>query len=293
MGVALVILAAFLWGVSGGIAAMLIERGWDPLVASFYRGAIGFVCFAAWWLTHSATTRRPDWKAVFWSALAGLAVAGNFTFYFLSISHANVAVAVTLMYTAPIYVYLASLAIGSVRLTLKFVVAIASVLLGVALLTELVGSDRLNGVSLAGAAAGIFAGMAYAVFLFSFQNAASRTSAVTVLGIAFLVFLLALAPFVDHGELLAVPLSDDVHLFLLLGLFGAGLSFLFYVLGLRSTPPVAVSLVAAVEPVTASLFGLLVLGQGLGAGQWLGMAVILVTVSALSFHWPSTRRPPA
>lgn len=293
MGVALVILAAFLWGVSGGIGAMLIERGWDPLVASFYRGAIGFVCFAAWWLARSATTRRPDWKAVFWSALAGLAVAGNFTFYFLSISHANVAVAVTLMYTAPIYVYLASLAIGSVRLTLGFVVAIASVLLGVALLTELVGSGRLDGVSLAGAAAGIFAGMAYAVFLFSFQNAASRTSTVTVLGIAFLVFLLALAPFVDHGELMAVPLSGDVHLFLLLGLFGAGLSFLFYVLGLRSTPPIAVSLVAAVEPVTASLFGLLVLGQGLGAGQWLGMVVILVTVSAMSIRRPSARRPPA
>ena len=35
MGVVLVILAAFLWGVSGGIAAMLIERGWDPLVVSF------------------------------------------------------------------------------------------------------------------------------------------------------------------------------------------------------------------------------------------------------------------
>ncbi|WP_372591711.1 DMT family transporter [Guyparkeria sp.] len=281
MGLALIILAAFLWGVSGGIAAMLMERGWDPLVVSFYRGAIGFLCFAAWWLARFATIPRPDRTTVLWAALAGLGVAGNFTFYFLSISHANVAVAVTLMYTAPIYVYLISLATGVVRLTPGFVVAIASILVGVALLTQLVGGDRLSGLTLAGVAAGIAAGMSYAVFLFGFRNAAIRASPVVALGIAFLIFLLVLAPIVDHREVAAAPLSDDVHLFVLLGLFGAGLSFLFYVLGLKRASAVAVSLVAAVEPVTAALFGLVVLGQTLAPGQWLGMVVILATVTAL------------
>ncbi|MFO7582333.1 DMT family transporter [Guyparkeria sp.] len=281
MGLALIILAAFLWGVSGGIAAMLMERGWDPLVVSFYRGAIGFLCFAAWWLARFATIPRPDRTTVLWAALAGLGVAGNFTFYFLSISHANVAVAVTLMYTAPIYVYLISLATGVVRLTPGFVVAIASILVGVALLTQLVGGDRLSGLTLAGVAAGIAAGMSYAVLLFGFRNAAIRASPVVALGIAFLIFLLVLAPIVDHREVAAAPLSDDVHLFVLLGLFGAGLSFLFYVLGLKRASAVAVSLVAAVEPVTAALFGLVVLGQTLAPGQWLGMVVILATVTAL------------
>ncbi len=285
MGLVLIILAAFLWGVSGGIAAMLMERGWDPLVVSFYRGAIGFLCFAAWWLARFATIPRPDRRTILWAALAGLGVAGNFTFYFLSISYANVAVAVTLMYTAPIYVYLISLATGAVRLTPGFVVAIAAILLGVALLTQLVGGgDRLSGLTLAGVAAGLAAGVSYAVFLFGFRNAASRASPVVALGIAFLVFLVALAPIVDHRELMAVPLSGDIYLFVLLGLFGAGLSFLFYVLGLRSASAVAVSLVATVEPVTASLFGLVVLGQALAPGQWLGMAVILVTVTALSIR---------
>ncbi len=282
MGLALVMLAALLWGVSGGIAGMLIERGWDPLVVSFYRGAIGLACFAAWWLAHFARAPRPDRTTLLWSALAGLGVAGNFSFYFLAISQANVAVAVTLMYTAPIYVYLISLAVGAVRLTPGFVLAIAAVLLGVALLTQLFGGERLDGLSLAGAAAGIAAGVSYSVFLFGFRNAARRASPVVALGVAFLVFLLVLAPFVDRGEVMAAPLSDDLWLFVLLGLFGAGLSFLFYVLGLKRASPVAVALVAAVEPVTAALFGLVVLEQSLAAGQWLGMAVILITVTAMS-----------
>ncbi|MFN2381596.1 MAG: DMT family transporter [Guyparkeria sp.] len=282
MGIVLVMLAALLWGVSGGIAAILIERGWDPLVVSFYRGVVGFACFAAWWLARFAVIPFPGRRAILWSALAGLGVAGNFIFYFLAISQANVAVAVTLMYTAPIYVCLVSVAAGSVRLNPGFVVAIGAVLLGVALLTQLVGGENLAGLSFAGVAAGIAAGVSYAVFLFGFRNAALHTSPVEVLAVAFLVFMLVMAPLVDPGKIVAASLSDEAHLFLLLGLFGAGISFVFYVLGLRRAKPVAVALVAAVEPVTASLFGLAVLGQGLAPLQWLGMVVIITTVTALA-----------
>ncbi|MFO7808639.1 DMT family transporter [Guyparkeria sp.] len=282
MGIALVILAAFLWGMSGGIAAVLIERGWDPLVVSFYRGVVGFLCFAAWWLARFAAIPFPERRAILWSALAGLGVAGNFIFYFLSISQANVAVAVTLMYTAPIYVYLVSLATGAVRLTSGFVVAIGSVLLGVALLTQLVGGENLTGLPFAGVAAGVAAGVSYAVFLFGFRNAALHTSPVEVLAVAFLVFLLVMAPLVDPGKVVSASLSRDAPLFLLLGLFGAGISFVFYVLGLRRASPVAVALVAAVEPVTASLLALGVLGQSLAPLQWLGMVVIIATVTALA-----------
>mgnify|MGYP006293811341 CR=1 FL=1 len=280
MGVALVILAAFFWGVSGGIAAELMDRGWDPLVVSFYRGAVGLVCFAVWWLSRLRTLSHPDRKAMLWAALAGLGVAGNFTFYFLAISFGSVAVAVTLMYTAPVYVYLVMLATGSERLTPGITVVILAVLLGVALLTGLVGG--VSELSLAAVAAGIAAGMAYAVFLFGFRNAAARASPAVALGVAFLVFVLALGPFVDHYQLVAAPLSVDAPLFLLLGLLGAGLSFFLYVVGLKTASAVSVSLVGAVEPVTAALFGLLVLDQTLGTTQWLGMVVILAAVTFMS-----------
>lgn len=49
-GIALVMLAAMLWGLSGGIADILMERGWNPLVISFYRGAAGFIFVFLWFL---------------------------------------------------------------------------------------------------------------------------------------------------------------------------------------------------------------------------------------------------
>ena len=71
-------------------------------------------------------------------------------------------------------------------------------------------------------------------------------------------------------------------LFLILGVFGAGLSFILYIVGLTHTAPAVASIVAMVEPVTASLFGVVVLNESLVGVQIVGMGLILVTVSALS-----------
>ncbi|KHE67816.1 EamA family transporter, partial [Halobacillus sp. BBL2006] len=100
--IGLVILAAVLWGISGGLAGILMDKGWDPLVISFYRGAIGLICLLIWLaFDHKGEGNENRKKTIIWSILAGIGVAGNFSFYFLSISESGVAVASTLMYTAP------------------------------------------------------------------------------------------------------------------------------------------------------------------------------------------------
>lgn len=43
MNTAFVALAAMCWGLSGGIGGILTDQGWDPVVVSFYRDAIGFL----------------------------------------------------------------------------------------------------------------------------------------------------------------------------------------------------------------------------------------------------------
>ena len=65
-------------------------------------------------------------------------------------------------------------------------------------------------------------------------------------------------------------------------MLGAGLSFIFYIVGLRQATPAVASIVAMVEPVTASLFGAVVLNENLVGLQIFGMGLILVTVTALS-----------
>ncbi|MCA1011679.1 EamA family transporter [Halobacillus halophilus] len=64
-------------------------------------------------------------------------------------------------------------------------------------------------------------------------------------------------------EAFSVATSNDIGWFLFLEIPGAGISFILYVIGIQWTAPTTVSMVAMVEPVTASLFGFLLIGDHL------------------------------
>ncbi|TVT27745.1 DMT family transporter [Salinicoccus cyprini] len=280
-GILLVILAAIFWGISGGIADILMDKGWDPLIISFYRGAVGFVFFFVWFITHFKQNWSTSPRFYLWSLLGGIGVAGNFTFYFLSIQESSVAVAATLMYTAPIFVLLISFLFRIEQSTWFKWLCVCSVIIGIVLLTGAYDPEALS-TGIFGVIAGLAAGLSYALFIFGFKNASDIGRPQMILTVAFLVLCLILIWFIDMDEAFIVLTSEDIWWFLLLGAVGAGVSFIIYVIGVRRTRPTTASMVAMVEPVTASLFGVVILGDGLGFVQILGMGIILVTITVLS-----------
>jgi drug/metabolite transporter (DMT)-like permease len=276
-----VVLAAICWGLSGGIGSILISDGWGTFMVAFYRGAIGLLFVLAWLAfrpSGSGLTSRRLW---FWSAMAGLGVAGNFVFYFVSIEQGSVAVAATLMYCAPIFVYLMSFALKLERPTTLKWAAIAMVILGIVLLTEIydVGASSITPI---GVGTGLLAGLSYAIFIFAFKSAVSHGSPQAILTIAFTVLTTILIWPSDINQVVSVLNTSDWPLFVALGVCGAGLSFVLYILGLNRIAPAAASIVAMIEPVTALLFGVVILSERLVGLQIFGMGLILVTVTALS-----------
>ena len=126
--------------------------------------------------------------------------------------------------------------------------------------------------------------MSYAIFIFGFKYAKPHGSPQAILVIAFAVLAIVLFKLGDPDQTRAVLTTSSWPLFLMLGTLGAGLSFICYIVGLKHTAPAIASIVAMVEPVTASLFGVVILDQSLAAPQVAGMALILVTVTALSVY---------
>ena len=290
-GTVFVVLAALCWGLSGGIGGILMAGGWDAFVVSFYRGAIGLLFVVVWLLLRPQGSGLASRRLWFWSAIAGLGVAGNFAFYFVSIAQGSVTVAATLMYCAPVFVYLVSFSLQLERPTALKWAAIVVVMLGIILLTQVYDLGA-GAVTLVGVGAGLLAGLSYALFIFGFKYAAPHGSPQAILAIAFAVLVTILVWPSDIGQIAAVPCTPDWPLFVALGVLGAGFSFVLYVVGLNHTAPAVASIAAMVEPVTASLFGVLVLNERLVGSQLLGMGLILVTVTALSMH-TNGRRPPA
>ena len=285
-----VVLAAFFWGLSGGIGGVLMEQGWDPIVVSFYRGAIGLVFVLVWLAVRPHGAGLASARLWFWSVLAGVGVAGNFSFYFLSIAEGSVAVAATLMYCAPVFVYLVSFALKLESPSLLKWAAIAIVMAGIVLLTGIydVGAGE---VTLIAVGAGLLSGLCYAVFIFGFKYAAPHGSPQAILVVAFAVLAIILVGLGDADQTLAVLNSSSWPLFVTLGVLGAGLSFVFYIAGLNRTAPAVASVVAMVEPVTASLFGVVFLNESLAALQIVGMALVLIAVTALSVYSSAQKAP--
>lgn len=281
LSTAFVVLAALGWGLSGGIGGILIENGWDEFVVSFYRGMIGLLFVLVWLMLRPHKSGLANPKLWFWSAIAGLGVAGNFAFYFISIAEGSVAVAATLMYSAPLFVYLISFTLKMEKSTPPKWIAVILVMLGIVLLTQIYDIEA-SGITSIGVVAGLLAGLSYAVFIFGFKYAAPHGSPQAILTIAFAVLSVLLVWPSDSNQLVAVTSSQDWILFAVLGVLGAGLSFIIYIVGLKNTPPAVASIVATVEPVTASFFGVLILSETLGGIQIFGMVLILVTVTALS-----------
>ncbi len=273
--------AAIFWGISGGIGGILTSGNWDPVMVSFYRGLIGLIFVLVWLAFRPQESGLKNHRLWFWSVLAGIGIAGNFAFYFISIAEGSVSVAATLMYCAPVFVYLVSFTIGLESPTPLKWVAITMVLAGIVLLTGIYKADAAD-VTLLAAATGLLSGMSYAIFIFGFKYAAPHGSPQAILAIAFTVLAVILIFLSDKAQAMEVPLSPDFPLFIVLGILGAGLSFILYVVGLNYTAPAVASVVAMGEPVTASLFGVMFLGESLAVLQFLGMGLILITVTVLS-----------
>lgn len=282
-GIILVASAALFWGLSGGIAGILINNDWSALLISFYRGAIGFLFVLIWLALKPRYSGLANSRLWLWSIFAGLGVAGNFGFYFFSISESSVAVAATLMYCAPIFVYLISFALKLESPTLVKWAAIALVMMGVVLLTRVYQIEG-NSITLLGVATGLLSGLSLALFIFGFKYATKHGSPQAILTIAFLTLVVVLGLLIDPAEAAQVPGSIDWPLFAIIGVLGGGASFILYLIGLRRTPPALASIVATIEPVTASLFGVIVLGEILAYSQVLGMLLILITVTALGVY---------
>lgn len=285
---AFVALAALCWGLSGGIGGILIANGWDALVIAFYRGAIGLLFVLVWLAVRPRYSGLRNGRLWFWSAIAGLGIACNFAFYFISIAEGSVAVAATLMYCAPVFVYLLSFALKLESRTPFKWASIIAVMFGVVLLTgvyEIEASD----VTLIGAGAGLLSGVSYAVFIFGLKYAAPYGSSQAILAIAFATLVAVLSGLGGAEQASEVFSSSSLPLFVVLGVLGAGLSFILYIVGLRYTAPAVASIVAMIEPVTASLFAVVVLHERLAGPQVMGTVLILVTVTALSVYSNSPR----
>jgi drug/metabolite transporter (DMT)-like permease len=214
----------------------------------------------------------------FWRlVLIGVMVAFELLFYFASIRLANVAIGIALEYMAPVYIALAAPWILNTRRERSDMVAVAVAAVGMVLIVapSLALGDSHNLAP--GVACGVAAGLFYATALMLMKSVGDA-----IRGITFTLFFcvcttLLIAPLAAWQTVAGHyrPTWTDLAIVAVMGIVYTALCFSLFTDGLRFVRIEHAGILGYLEPVTAPLWALLLVGERPPLTTWLGGALII------------------
>lgn len=268
-------LAAML--IFGSIGVLVRGIGLPSSVIALTRGVIGalFLLLAALILKRKPSIAAIR-KNIGWLAASGAALGANWIFLFEAYRYTTIANATVCYYVAPVLVVLLSPWLLHERLSLRGAACVAVSLAGVALVSGVFPPIHADAGSLRGIFCGLCAALLYAaVMLFNKFLKDIDAMDATILQLAsasavLLPYVLATVP----AEGVAFT-GGGVWLLLTAGIVHTGLAYLLYFSALRRLKGQTAALMSYIDPVTAVLFSVLLLGEPLSLPQAVGAVMIL------------------
>lgn len=232
--------------------------------------------------------RLPSWALV---VVGGVAVATYQAGFFLGVARAGVAVGtVVALGVAPLTTGLLGLLLGE-RVSRRWTMATAGAVTGVALLVAGAGGATGGGVDPVGVLAAVAAGASYAGYTVAARALLLRgASGVQVMAGFFTLGALLLAPALVTHDLSWLTTRPGVLMVLWLGLAATGVSYVLFQHGLSGLSASTVSTLSLVEPVIATLLGVLVLREQLSSLAATGIVVVVLSLAAIGMR--GAPRPP-
>ncbi len=275
-----VLIGATLLGSMGAWGRAVYRFEGDPMVVVTWRALIG-AAFLAGILaaTRPACLRVPLSAIPFFLAYGFFGVTLNFWAYFSAVKYTTLAVAITLLYTYPMFVTLFSALVLGERLTRTKVAAAALTVLGSALVAQIHEAAFLR-LNLRGILFGLLTGLSMAVYSILGKRAVARYAPWTVVLYAFAGGAVFLTLGSGRGLLAATAYPPEAWPWIVgLALIPSLGGYALFTLGLRDLPASQVSIIATWEVVTAALFGWSLFGEHLTAAQLLGAAFVCTGIA--------------
>lgn len=273
-GVLLVLCAGLLWGTTG------TAQSFSPGLSPYWVGALRllaatlfFLVYASWRLGPARLRRELanlQWRQAIW---AGACMAGYNLTFFAGVKITGVAVGTALaLGSGPIWAGLLQMTAGTRPSAGWWLGTLLAVAGGVLLVIGRGGAVRADPL---GIALCLAAGLTYAVYaLLNKQLVRHSAPAVTTLGVFFVGAVLAL----PAAGLQAGPPHITGTGWLVVGFLGVaatGVAYLLFTTGLRSISAASGVSLAMMEPVTAFVLAIVVVGEQPGSAAYAGLAALL------------------
>lgn len=284
IGPALILLAGCFWGSMGIFVRRLGAYGFTSIQIVSIRVTLAALAFCLLQLVRDRSGFRLSPRDILLFLGLGFGSILFFTVcYFTAIEMMPLSTAAILLYTSPIWIMLMSALFFREKLTGLKLLALALAFAGCVLVSGVSG----EGVTLAGLLFGLGSGLGYGLYSILGTVALRKYSPFTVTTWTFLFaaagsFLIC-RPADMLSKFAAAPNLAALLLFCLVtALVTAVVPFLAYTLGLRTAEASRAGILATVEPMVATLIGILVFSEPLTPLSGLGMALILAAVVLLN-----------
>ena len=283
-GSALIIAAGALWGTMGIFVRSLGAYGFDSIQISALRLCAAALCFLLLLLARRGRGFRLQLRDLPLFLGLGVGSVGLMTCcYFAAIRMMTMSEAAILLYTSPIWVVLMSALFFHEKVTRRKLLALTLAFAGCALVSG-IGGGGLNPL---GIVVGVGSGVAYGLYSILGSVALRRYPPETVSAYTFFIAALAVLAISRPVELVqkmatANSLAGLILLTLATGAVTAFVPFLIYTIGLNRVQASHAAILATVEPLVATVLGILVYHEQLRTATLLGIACILGAILALN-----------
>jgi len=255
----------------------------SPVTATFFRALYALPVLSAAWLfqrSRDARTRRERWLAL----ASGLVLAVDLDLWHESIALLGAGLSTVVANVQVVFVAAAAWMLYGERLSAVRASLIGIVLIGVALSSGLGRPDAYGARPVLGAALAVLGGLAYAAFLLIYRRANRPTGSSvgplldSTIGTA--LGAIASVPFDPRFAL--VPPGTAQPWLTLLAVGPQAIGWLLIGAALPRLPAVETSVLLVGQPIVTLIWGVLIFGERLSVVQWLGSAIVLAGVAALS-----------
>lgn len=275
-----VLAAGSLWGLMGLLVRSLNAEGLGSMEICFVRGCIAFLCMLAGLLIFDRKALKIRLKDIWCFIGTGAFSVAFFNYcYFKTMTLTSLSVAAVLLYTAPAFVMLMSAVLFKEKLSVRKLTALLLAFAGCAFVSGIVGGA--GELSVSGILYGLGSGFGYALYsIFGRYALEKNYNSVTISFYTFVFATVSTFFFVDAGTVFGVIGSSPVLLgkTVFLVLLVTLLPYLSYTRGLKGMENGTASVLASIEPVVATLVGIIVYKESMNFWNGLGICLVLGSI---------------
>lgn len=282
-----VLAAGCLWGSMGLFVRTLGAQGLPSMAIVCIRSLVTAALTALFCALFCRQRLRVRLRDLWCFAGTGLCSVLFFNFcYFHSMTVLPLSAAAVLLYTAPVFVTVLSAWLFKERITLRKVAAMVLALLGCVLVSGVLGALGGAAFGAEGVLAGLGAGFGYALYSIFSRFAINRGYHPLTVTVYTFVFAslgsLLLADAAPIGQAVQSGGVQAVLFWVFYAVVTTVLPYLLYTYGLFHIDNSTASVIASVEPVMATLLGLLVFAEVPSVAAAIGMVLVLAAVTVLA-----------